>query len=101
MCFSKFLACPSGDQQLYILITKFQSQNPIHSQLADLSKQAHTLAAIEEINELKLVESKIDEAAAGLWSITRKELEEIQQSLTETLDSALEEETKQAEEVSP
>jgi hypothetical protein len=74
-------------------IPRFNPGNPIHTRLADLSQQAHALAAAGQTSEvsetsevsrrLAAVEAQVDEAAAELWGITDRELEEIRRSLEE------------------
>jgi phage I-like protein len=54
--------------------------------LAALSQQAHHLASqpcegSEPSQGLAAVEAQVDEAAAELWGITEKELQEIRRSL--------------------
>ena len=67
----------------------FDSQNPTHINLANLSRRAHELAprayegdeAAQE--ELRRLEEEIDRAAARLWGLTEEELFEIKKSLEE------------------
>jgi len=51
--------------------------------LAELSQQAHELAAAGDTEALKAVEDEVDRAAAELWGITAEELAEIRRSLEE------------------
>lgn len=73
-------------------IPRFDASNRTHTRLAALSQQAHRLAAAQtsEVSEtsevsrrLAEVEVQVDEAAAELWGITDRELEEIRRSLEE------------------
>jgi hypothetical protein len=66
-----------------ISVPQFDRKNPLHTRLAKLSKQAHQLAAGDKHAELSAIEAQIDQAAAELWSITDKELQEIRRSLEE------------------
>jgi hypothetical protein len=88
--------CYTTDITTHILkvigIPQFNPSNPIHTHLAELSQQAHRLAAagqteVSETSEvsgqLAAVEAQVDEAAAELWGITDRELEEIRRSLEE------------------
>jgi hypothetical protein len=87
--------CYTTDITTHILkvigIPKFDATSAIHTRLAELSQQAHTLAAhtseVSETSEvsrqLAAVEAQLDEAAAELWGITDRELEEIRRSLEE------------------
>jgi hypothetical protein len=83
---------PSPHILQYIAVPRFDPSNPIHTRLAELSQQAHALAAAQtsEVSEtsevsrqLASVEAQVDEAAAELWGITDRELEEIRRSLEE------------------
>jgi hypothetical protein len=76
----------------YVAVPQFDAGNSIHIQLAELSQQAHQLAAhqtseVSETSEvskrLAEVEAQVDQAAAELWGITDKELQEIRRSLEE------------------
>jgi hypothetical protein len=77
----------------HIAVPQFDPSNPIHTRLAELSQQAHRLAAAGQTSEvsetsevsgqLASVEAQVDEAAAELWGITDRELDEIRRSLEE------------------
>ncbi len=75
----------------HVPLQKYRPSNPTHAHLAELSQQAHALAAqtseVSETSEvsrrLAMVEAQVDEAAAELWSITDGELAEIRRSLGE------------------
>jgi hypothetical protein len=76
----------------YVALPEYSLNNPIHTRLAELSQQAHQLAAhqtseVSETSEvskrLAEVEAQVDQAAAELWGITDKELQEIRRSLEE------------------
>lgn len=64
-----------------IAIPKYDSSNALHLRLASLSQQAHALTA--EGRDVSAIEADIDLAAAELWGISTKELEEIRKSLGE------------------
>lgn len=70
-----------------ICIPKFDPDNQLHLQLAELSQRAHELAAHgeEKAEELREVEEEIDQLAAELWGLTDEELKEIKASLKELL----------------
>jgi len=74
---------PSPHVLEHIEIPKFDPKAKIHQSLAELSLQAHQLRAKATESEFSSVEQKIDEAAAELWGISRKELEQIQTALNE------------------
>jgi hypothetical protein len=70
----------------YVRLPKFDTKDKQHQRLAELSAQAHQLAA--EATEraqkrLRTVETEIDEQAAAVWSITPTELRDIQSSLAD------------------
>ena len=64
-----------------IAIPKFDSDNSIHQDLSNLSKQCHekTAAGIDVTD----LEEQIDELAAELWGLTKEELQDIKDSLEE------------------
>jgi len=66
-----------------IHIPKFDQQNKLHLQLAELSKRAHILAKTDETDELKEIEEEIDKISAKIWELTDEELKEIKISLKE------------------
>lgn len=72
-----------------IRVPTFESSNPLHTSIAQLSQRAHALApaayAGDEAarDQLQQVEAEIDRAAARLWGLTDEELQEIQASLRE------------------
>ena len=63
----------------------FDPDNPLHTQMATLSQQAHQLTALgkEGEEQLRRVEEEIDRKAAELWGLTEDELKQIQTSLKE------------------
>jgi len=67
----------------YVPLPKYDPANPIHTRLAELSQQAHQLAAAGDEAGLAAVEAQVDEAAVELWGITDRELKEIRRSLEE------------------
>ena len=67
----------------HIAVPQFDAENPIHAQMATLSQQAHQLAAAGDEASLATFEAQVDEAAAELWGITERELQEIRRSLGE------------------
>ena len=67
----------------HIAVPRFDSNNPVHTRLAQLSQQAHQLSAAGGKAGLAEVEAQVDQAAAELWGITERELREIRRSLEE------------------
>jgi methylase of polypeptide subunit release factors len=70
----------------YVRLPKFDVHDTRHRRLAELSAEAHQLAA--EVTErpqerLPKVEAEVDEQAAALWSIAPAELRDIQSSLAD------------------
>jgi vacuolar-type H+-ATPase subunit H len=69
-----------------IRLPKFDAKDERHQRLAELSTQAHELAAeaTERARErLPKVEAEIDEQAAAVWSIAPAELQDIHSSLAD------------------
>lgn len=66
-----------------IRVPKYETSNPIHGRLADLSRQAHAITAGETAGILSEVEQQIDECAARLWGLTGEELAVLQAALNE------------------
>jgi len=66
-----------------IRIPKFNPQDKLHLQLAELSKKAHKLARMNDEKDLKKVEEEIDELSAQAWRLTHEELKEVKSSLEE------------------
>ena len=66
-----------------IRVPKFQSKDANHVKLANLSKEAHSLAKKSDIATIDEIEKSIEITAAELWEIEKKELEAIQRSLKE------------------
>ena len=74
---------PSPHVLKHIAVPQFDAANHIHTRLAALSQQAHQLAVAGDEAGLTEVEAQVDEAAAELWGITARELQEIRRSLEE------------------
>jgi hypothetical protein len=64
-------------------IPKFDPKNSLHLSLANLSEQAHELAAVNKEKELSIVENEINQKSSELWGLTIEELAEIQESMAE------------------
>jgi len=64
-----------------IRIPKFDPKNKLHLQLAELSDKAHEVAAKD--GNTSYIENQIDDLAAEIWGLTKKELREIKISLEE------------------
>jgi len=65
----------------YINIPKFNPSDKIHLQLAQLSKEAHKLAAESKLEELQKLEEAIDKKVAQLYRVSEDELKEIKKCL--------------------
>jgi SAM-dependent methyltransferase len=70
----------------HIRIPRYDPNNPVHRELADLSRQARVIVARGDTARLGQVEKKIDELAAQVWGLTESEMDAIRQSL-QTTDS--------------
>jgi hypothetical protein len=69
----------------HVGLPKFDAKDNLHQHLAQLSKQAHAVAAEPESDtkRLEIIEAEIDETVAKLWSITPAELDDIKFSLAD------------------
>jgi len=69
----------------YVRVPLFDSESEVHRRLAELSMQAHELAAQGEdgAEELEEIEEQVDRAAAELWGISDEELAAIKETLAE------------------
>lgn len=67
----------------YVKIPRFDSANPVHLRLSDLSQAAHEAAARADDKRVAEIEAEVDEAAAELWGLTPRELAVIQKALRE------------------
>jgi len=72
---------PSPHVMRYANVPKYDPDNPLHRELAELSKRAHQLARSGDAEGLREVEARIDELVAELYSITDEELIEMKKSL--------------------
>jgi len=84
-----------------INIPKYDSKNPIHQKLAQLSKRAHWLAQQSQEAELKKVEEEIDRVVAQLYGITEDEFKEVKRRLAMLEGEEFEEEVEEAVELPP
>ena len=66
-----------------IRIPKFDSRNPLHVELAELSKKAHLTGNVDDKDTLQELEEEIDTISARIWGLTDDELKEIKISLEE------------------
>jgi hypothetical protein len=64
-------------------IPRFDSANPVHGRLAELSKEAHAAAARGDAQGLRAIEAEIDQQAAQVWGLRAAELRAVQESLSE------------------
>ncbi|MGC9086546.1 MAG: Eco57I restriction-modification methylase domain-containing protein [Thermoproteota archaeon] len=62
-------------------IRRYNSSDPLHKKLVELSKRAHQLAQQNQEDELKKVEEEIDKTVSQLYGITDEEFEEIKNCL--------------------
>jgi hypothetical protein len=67
----------------HIRIPRFESGNPVHLRLAELSKEAHAAAARGDAQGLRAIEAEIDQQAAQVWGLSAAELRAVQESLSE------------------
>lgn len=65
----------------HVKVPDFDSANPLHLDLAELSKRAHRLAVEDDIEALREVESQIDKLVAQLYDLTLEELEALKETL--------------------
>ncbi len=66
-----------------VCISKFNSKNMLHLQLAELSEKAHRAAIKNDHETIQTAEEEIDELSAQIWGLTKEELKEIKISLEE------------------
>jgi len=66
----------------YVAIPQYDPTDPVHKNLAQLSRQCHKVAPLDE-KELARLEGEIDLAAAKVWGIAGDELKAIQHALCE------------------
>jgi len=66
-----------------IRIPRFESGNPVHGQLAELSKEAHAAVARGDAQGLRAIEAELDRVAAQVWGLSAEELRAVQESLSE------------------
>jgi hypothetical protein len=74
---------PSPHIMQNIAIPEFEKREKYHSILVTLSRQCHKAAAEGNLERVAALEAEIDEAAAKIWGITKKELRAIQEALEE------------------
>jgi hypothetical protein len=67
-----------------LCIPKFNSNDRTHSEIQKLSASCRTAATGIDIDKLRKLERRLDQAAAMIWEITDSELEAIQRALAET-----------------
>ncbi|MEM3539109.1 MAG: hypothetical protein QW193_04805 [Nitrososphaerales archaeon] len=65
----------------YVKVFQYNSNDALHRNLAELSKQAHELATKDEKEGLAKVEEEIDSLVAQLYGLTDEELKDIRESL--------------------
>ena len=70
----------------YLNIPVFDSKNPVHRDLSNLSQKCHAAAAAEDDNKLTKMESELGEVAGKLWGITDGVLRQIQAALLKAGD---------------
>jgi len=67
-----------------VRVTKYESSNPAHRKLAQLSRRAHEVVHEGELGDLSMIEAEIDQQAAQVWGLSEPDLKEIQGNLVET-----------------
>lgn len=67
----------------HIRIPRYDSSDPVHRRLSELSEEAHEAAKTGNVQKVAELEADIDKEAAKLWGLTPEELKEIQESLRE------------------
>ena len=74
-----------GDPHLleHIGIPKFDPNDKVHKQLAELSMQAHEVAKKGDEKVVAGIEAQVDLESAKLWNLSTSDLAEIQRSLRE------------------
>ncbi len=70
----------------YLNVPLFDSKNPVHRDLSDLSKKCHAAAAAEDVNKLAKLEVELGEVAAKLWGTKQAVLEKVHGALLEAGD---------------
>jgi hypothetical protein len=66
-----------------ICIPYYNTDDPVHNQLTELSRHAHEATATGDTSQVQTIEAEIDQLAAQLWGLTRAELRDIQTNLEE------------------
>jgi hypothetical protein len=64
-----------------VAIPQYNASAKEHVKLSELGEHCHASAAKGDSKTLGSLEAEVDEAAAQLWGIMHKELEEIQKAL--------------------
>ena len=64
-----------------VRIPKFDANNNIHRELAELSKKAHEFASKEEDDELREVEEEIDRQVASFFGLSEVEMGDVKDAL--------------------
>jgi hypothetical protein len=81
----------------HVAVPAFDQENETHAVLSKLSQKCHSAAANDDKEALIKLEAEIDLAASSLWEITGRELQAIQEALSEMerhpLDEADEDKT--------
>jgi len=67
----------------HLRVPRYDPKNQVHRRLAELSQQAHAIAAGETEGNLADVEREIDEWSAKVWGLTAAELAAVQNALRE------------------
>ncbi len=66
-----------------VAVPRFSPDNPLHREMARLSRAAHDQARQGAETEVRRLEAHIDRCAAAIWRLTDSELGEIQRGLEE------------------
>jgi len=65
----------------YVAVPAYDSKDPLHKELAALSRRSHHLVDHARYEDVEKNNAEIDRLAAKLWGLTNKELRRIQNAL--------------------
>ena len=69
----------------YVGVPRFDKENSIHVNLAQLSRQAYVKTDKDDFETVSKIERQIDELVAELWGLSKSQLKDIQNSLEELI----------------
>lgn len=67
-----------------VRLPEFRDSNKTHAAVVRLAEECHRLAGEDNRDGLTAVEEELNEAVAGIWGITPKELEQVLKAYQET-----------------